>query len=56
MKFFLTILFFITSIFALELDFSVGENGKSLDDNNTVLILVEFKAMSLVDFMRQVCF
>lgn len=38
MKFFLTILFFITSIFALELDFSVGENGKSLDDNNTVLI------------------
>lgn len=29
---------FITSIFALELDFSVGENGKSLDDNNTVLI------------------
>lgn len=35
MKFFLTILFFITSIFALELDFSVGENGKSLDDNNT---------------------
>nr|WP_057042689.1 M99 family carboxypeptidase catalytic domain-containing protein [Campylobacter jejuni] len=38
MKIFLTILFFITSIFALELDFSVGENGKSLDDNNTVLI------------------
>ncbi|MCW1326540.1 deacylase, partial [Campylobacter jejuni] len=35
---FLTILFLITSIFALELDFSVGENGKSLDDNNTVLI------------------
>ncbi len=28
MKIFLTILFFITSIFALELDFSVGENGK----------------------------
>lgn len=38
MKIFLTILFFITSIFALDLDFSVGENGKSLDDNNTVLI------------------
>ncbi|TKX30549.1 peptidoglycan D,L-carboxypeptidase Pgp1 [Campylobacter estrildidarum] len=36
MKFFLMILFLYTSVFALE--FSVGENGKSLDDNNTVLI------------------
>ncbi|XGQ70872.1 M99 family carboxypeptidase catalytic domain-containing protein [Campylobacter hepaticus] len=38
MKFFLAILFCIISLFALDLDFSVGENGKSLDDNNTVLI------------------
>lgn len=36
MRFFLVVLFLYTNIFALE--FSVGENGKSLDDNNTVLI------------------
>ncbi|MCH5335976.1 MAG: deacylase, partial [Campylobacter sp.] len=29
---------FVSSVFAFELDFSVGENGKSLDDNNTILI------------------
>lgn len=38
MKFFISIIFFISGLFALDLEFSVGENGKSLDDNNTVLI------------------
>ncbi|HFU1644657.1 TPA: M99 family carboxypeptidase catalytic domain-containing protein [Campylobacter lari] len=37
MRYFLSILIFINAVFALE--FSVKENGKSLDDNNTVLIL-----------------
>ncbi|MBX2078967.1 deacylase [Campylobacter peloridis] len=37
MRYFLGILIFINAVFALE--FSVKENGKSLDDNNTVLIL-----------------
>ncbi|EGK8037630.1 deacylase [Campylobacter lari] len=37
MRYFLSILIFINVVFALE--FSVKENGKSLDDNNTVLIL-----------------
>lgn len=38
MKFFISIIFFISGLFALDLEFSVGENGKSLDDNNTILI------------------
>ncbi len=38
MKFFISIIFFISGLFALDLEFSVGENGKCLDDNNTVLI------------------
>ena len=38
MKIFISILLFLTNIFALDLEFSVGENGKSLDDNNTILI------------------
>ncbi|EPE3794605.1 M99 family carboxypeptidase catalytic domain-containing protein, partial [Campylobacter lari] len=37
MRYFLSVLIFINVVFALE--FSVKENGKSLDDNNTVLIL-----------------
>ncbi|TKX31676.1 peptidoglycan D,L-carboxypeptidase Pgp1 [Campylobacter aviculae] len=36
MRFFLVVLFLSFNAFALE--FSIGENGKSLDDNNTVLI------------------
>lgn len=38
MKFFMAFVVCLTSLFALNLEFSVGENGKSLDDNNTILI------------------
>ncbi len=38
MRILLVFLGFLCSVFAFELDFSVGENGKSLDDNNTILI------------------
>lgn len=38
MKYIVIFWIFLCSMFAFELDFSVGENGKSLDDNNTVLI------------------
>lgn len=38
MKFLIVILFFISNLLALNLDFNVGENGKSLDNNNTILI------------------
>lgn len=38
MRYIIVFCIFVCSVFAFELDFSVGENGKSLDDNNTVLI------------------
>lgn len=38
MKYLLVFFIFLTQIFAYNLEFSVGENGRSLDDNNTVLI------------------
>ncbi|MCX2683506.1 deacylase [Campylobacter sp. MIT 21-1685] len=38
MKLFLVIFLSFTGLLALDLEFSVEENGKSLDDNNTVLI------------------
>ncbi len=38
MRIIVLFLFLVHSVFALELEFSVGENGKSLDDNNTILI------------------
>lgn len=38
MKIIINFLFFTCSLFALDLDFTVGENGKSLNDNNTILI------------------
>lgn len=56
MKFFISIIFFISGLFALDLEFSVGENGKSLDDNNTVLIFGGIQGDELVDFMRQAYF
>lgn len=38
MKKIFLIFFMIFNLYSLDLDFSVGENGKSLNDNNTVLI------------------